>query len=82
MVGGNEFPRAYVPMRNAPFLAVAAGCAEVLGDHAVFIGAVAEDNSSYPDCRSKYRRIFQQWVREGARPETRIEIVTLSYSHT
>jgi 7-cyano-7-deazaguanine synthase len=75
-VGGNEIPSTYVPFRNAHFLAVAVSWAEVIGASAVFIGAVAEDSSGYPDCRPEYYRVFQQLVREGTRPETRIEIVT------
>jgi len=74
--GGNEIPPTYVPFRNAHFLAVAVSWAEVIGASAVFIGAVAEDSSGYPDCRPEYYRVFQQLVREGTRPETRIEIVT------
>ena len=75
-VGGNEIPITYVPFRNAHFLAVAVSWAEVIGAGAVFIGAVAEDSSGYPDCRPEYYRVFQQLVREGTRPETRVEIVT------
>jgi 7-cyano-7-deazaguanine synthase len=75
-VGGNEIPSTYVPFRNAHFLAVAVSWAEVIGATAIFIGAVAEDSSGYPDCRPEYYRVFQQLVREGTRPETRIEIVT------
>jgi 7-cyano-7-deazaguanine synthase len=75
-VGGNEIPPTYVPFRNAHFLAVAVSWAEVIGATAVFIGAVAEDSSGYPDCRPEYYRVFQQLVREGTRPETHIEIVT------
>jgi 7-cyano-7-deazaguanine synthase len=75
-VGGNEIPSTYVPFRNAHFLAVAVSWAEVIGASAVFIGAVAEDSSGYPDCRPEYYRVFQQLVREGTRPETRIEIAT------
>ena len=75
-VHGNEIPPTYVPFRNAHFLAVAVSWAEVIGAKAVFIGAVAEDSSGYPDCRPEYYRVFQQLVREGTRPETRIEIVT------
>src|SRR6202035_5425561 len=75
-VGGNEIPSTYVPFRNAHFLAVAVSWAEVIGATAVFIGAVAEDSSGYPDCRPEYYRVFQQLVREGTRPETQIEIVT------
>jgi 7-cyano-7-deazaguanine synthase len=69
-------PSTYVPFRNAHFLAVAVSWAEVLGARAVFIGAVAEDSSGYPDCRPEYYRAFQQVIREGTRPETQIEIVT------
>ena len=74
--GGNGIPSTYVPFRNAHFLSVAVSWAEVIGASAVFIGAVAEDSSGYPDCRPEYYRVFQQLVREGTRPETRIEIVT------
>jgi 7-cyano-7-deazaguanine synthase len=73
---GNEIPPTYVPFRNAHFLAVAVSWAEVIGATAVFIGAVAEDSSGYPDCRPEYYRVFQQLVREGTRPETHIEMVT------
>jgi 7-cyano-7-deazaguanine synthase len=75
-IGGNEIPPTYVPFRNAHFLAVAVSWAEVIGATAVFIGAVAEDSSGYPDCRPEYYRVFQQLVREGTRPQTHIEIVT------
>src|ERR1700731_3486764 len=74
--GGNEIPSTYVPFRNAHFLAVAVSWAKVIGASAIYIGAVAEDSSGYPDCRPEYYRVFQQLVREGTRPETRIEIVT------
>jgi 7-cyano-7-deazaguanine synthase len=75
-VHGNEIPPTYVPFRNAHFLAVAVSWAEVIGATTIFIGAVAEDSSGYPDCRPEYYRVFQQLVREGTRPETHIEIVT------
>ncbi|MGH9678789.1 MAG: 7-cyano-7-deazaguanine synthase QueC [Candidatus Acidiferrales bacterium] len=75
-IGGNEIPVTYVPFRNAHFLAVAVSWAEVIGATAIFIGAVAEDSSGYPDCRPEYYRVFQGLVREGTRPETKIEIVT------
>jgi 7-cyano-7-deazaguanine synthase len=75
-IGRNEIPPTYVPFRNAHFLAVAVSWAEVIGATTVFIGAVAEDSSGYPDCRPEYYRVFQQLVREGTRPDTHIEIVT------
>jgi 7-cyano-7-deazaguanine synthase len=72
----NEIPVTYVPFRNAHFLSVAVSWAEVIGAHSIYIGAVAEDSSGYPDCRPEYYRIFQELIRVGTRPETQIEIVT------
>jgi 7-cyano-7-deazaguanine synthase len=69
-------PVTYVPFRNAHFLSVAVSWAEAIGAGAIYIGAVAEDSSGYPDCRPEYYRAFQEVVREGTRPETQIEIVT------
>jgi len=69
-------PITYVPFRNAHFLSAAVSWAEVIGATAIFIGAVAEDSSGYPDCRPEYYRAFAEVVREGTRPETQIKIVT------
>src|SRR5258708_7651107 len=71
-----NIPVTYVPFRNAHFLSVAVSWAEAIGAKAVFIGAVAEDSSGYPDCRPEYYRVFQELVRAGTRPETNIEIIT------
>jgi 7-cyano-7-deazaguanine synthase len=73
---GAAIPVTYVPFRNAHFLSAAVSWAEVIGANAIFIGAVAEDSSGYPDCRPEYYRAFENVIREGTRPETRIEIVT------
>ena len=62
----------YVPFRNAHFLSVAVSWAEVIGASAIFIGAVAEDSSGYPDCRPEYYHVFEELVRVGTRPETQI----------
>jgi 7-cyano-7-deazaguanine synthase len=69
-------PNTYVPFRNAHFLSVAVSWAEVIGARAIFVGAVAEDSSGYPDCRPGYYRVFQELIRAGTRPETEIEIIT------
>lgn len=69
-------PTSYVPFRNAHLLAAATSWAEVLGAEAVFVGAVAEDSSGYPDCRPEFYRAYQEVVNLGTRPETRIRIVT------
>jgi 7-cyano-7-deazaguanine synthase len=72
----SSIPVTYVPFRNANFLSVAVSWAEAIGAGAIYIGAVAEDSSGYPDCRPEYYRAFQDVIREGTRPETQIEIVT------
>ncbi|MGH9732264.1 MAG: 7-cyano-7-deazaguanine synthase QueC [Candidatus Acidiferrales bacterium] len=69
-------PITYVPFRNAHFLCAAVSWAEVIGATAIFIGAVFEDSSGYPDCRPEYYETFAQLVRVGTRPETQIKIVT------
>jgi 7-cyano-7-deazaguanine synthase len=73
---GGAIPVTYVPFRNAHFLSIGVSWAEAIGAAAIYIGAVAEDSSGYPDCRPEYYRVFQQLIRAGTRPETKIEIVT------
>jgi 7-cyano-7-deazaguanine synthase len=73
---GSAIPVTYVPFRNAHFLSVAVSWAETIGAGAIYIGAVAEDSSGYPDCRPEYYQAFQELIRVGTRPETEIEIVT------
>src|SRR5205814_5359875 len=72
---GHDIPVTYVPFRNAHLLAVAVSWAEVLGAEKVFIGAVEQDSSGYPDCRPAYYEAFNQVIRTGTK-EGRIEIVT------
>ena len=72
---GHSIPVTYVPFRNAHFLAVAVSWAEVRGADKVYIGAVQQDSSGYPDCRPEYYRAYNEVVRTGTR-EGRIEIVT------
>ncbi|HOX25050.1 MAG TPA: 7-cyano-7-deazaguanine synthase QueC [Candidatus Krumholzibacteria bacterium] len=69
-------PSTYVPFRNAHILCIGASWAEVLGARELYIGAVEEDSSGYPDCRERFFTAFQQAVDEGTRPETRITIRT------
>lgn len=69
-------PTSYVPFRNANLLAVAVSWAEVLGAEAVFIGAVEEDSSGYPDCRRSFYEAFNAVIREGTKPGSRIRVVT------
>ena len=71
-----EIPTSYVPFRNANMLAIAVSWAEVIGAGAIYIGAVAEDSSGYPDCRPEFFDAFQKTIDTGTKPGTRIEIRT------
>lgn len=72
---GRDIPVTYVPFRNAHFLSVAVSWAEVLGAEKIYIGAVEQDSSGYPDCRPAYYRAFNEVIKAGTK-EGRIEIVT------
>jgi len=69
-------PSSYVPFRNAHLLSAATSWAEVIGADAIYIGAVAEDSSGYPDCRPEFYEAFQEVVNIGTKPETNIELRT------
>jgi len=69
-------PSSYVPFRNANMLSVAVSWAEVINATAIFIGAVEEDSSGYPDCRKEFYEAFDTLIKTGTKPSTRIKIVT------
>ncbi len=71
-----EIPTSYVPFRNANILTACVSWAEVIEAEAVFIGAVFEDSSGYPDCRPEFFNAFNQVIELGTRPETKISINT------
>ena len=71
-----EIPSTYVPFRNAHFLSLAVSWGEVLGACKIFIGAVAEDSSGYPDCRPEYYEAFNRVIAAGTKPETQLTIIT------
>jgi len=75
-LASREIPTSYVPFRNSHLLAIATSWAEVTGAKRIYIGAVAEDSSGYPDCRPEFYEAFQQTINAGTRPETNIEIIT------
>jgi len=72
---GNDIPVTYVPFRNAHFLSAAVSWAEVLGAKTVFLGAVEQDSSGYPDCRPAYYQAFNELIRMGTR-DGDIQVVT------
>jgi 7-cyano-7-deazaguanine synthase len=69
-------PTSYVPFRNASMLAAAVSWAEVLGASSVYIGAVEEDSSGYPDCRREFFEAFNAAIRAGTRPDTHVAVKT------
>lgn len=69
-------PSSYVPFRNAHLLSAAVSWGEVINATAIYIGAVAEDSSGYPDCRPEFYDAFQNVLDIGTKPETRITIET------
>jgi 7-cyano-7-deazaguanine synthase len=72
---GAEIPVTYVPFRNAHFLAAAVSWAEVLGAKKIYIGAVEQDSSGYPDCRPAYYEAFNRLIQTGTR-DGDIQVVT------
>src|SRR5436853_7331391 len=75
-LSSREIPTSYVPFRNAHLLSIATSWAEVINAQRLYIGAVAEDSSGYPDCRPEFYSAFQYAVDVGTRPETVVEIRT------
>jgi 7-cyano-7-deazaguanine synthase len=69
-------PNTYVPFRNANILAMAVSWAEVIDAKAIFIGAVEEDSSGYPDCRENFFTAFNKVISLGTKPDHKIEIKT------
>jgi 7-cyano-7-deazaguanine synthase len=72
---GHDIPVTYVPFRNAHFLAAAVSWAEVLGADKIYIGAIEQDSSGYPDCRPAYYQAFNAVIAAGTK-EGNIEVVT------
>jgi 7-cyano-7-deazaguanine synthase len=69
-----SIPTSYVPFRNAHLLSIAVSWAEVIHADRIYIGAVSEDSSGYPDCRPEYYAAFNEVVRIGTAAGTiRIE---------
>jgi len=72
----HDIPSSYVPFRNAHLLSIAVSWGEVLGARKIFVGAVEEDSSGYPDCRPEYYAAFNLVISAGTKPDTNLEIVT------
>jgi 7-cyano-7-deazaguanine synthase len=76
ILNSDTIPSTYVPFRNTHLIAIATSWAETIRAQAIFIGAVEQDSSGYPDCRKGYFTIFEKLIEEGTRPETHIALKT------
>lgn len=75
-INNPDIPASYVPFRNTHILSIAVSWGEVIGASKIYIGAVQDDSSGYPDCREEYYKIFNKLIKAGTRPDTRIKVVT------
>ena len=75
-LAATEVPNSYVPFRNANILSACVSWAEIINAKAIFIGAVHEDSSGYPDCRPEFFKSFEETVNLGTKPSTKIKIET------
>jgi len=75
-LASSTIPSSYVPFRNAHLLASAVSWGEVIKASSIYIGAVAEDSSGYPDCRPEFYEAFQSAIDAGTKPETHLTIRT------
>ena len=75
-LSNKEIPTSYVPFRNANILSACVSWAEVLKAKTIFIGAVFEDSSGYPDCKPEFFSAFEKMIDLGTKPETKIKIET------
>ena len=71
-----HIPSSYVPFRNANILSACVSWAEIINAKAIFIGAVHEDSSGYPDCRPEFFKSFEKTLNLGTKPDTNIKIET------
>ncbi len=63
----DEVPDSYVPFRNTHIISMAVSWAEVINAKKIYIGAVEEDSSGYPDCRPSYYEAINNLIKEGTK---------------
>jgi 7-cyano-7-deazaguanine synthase len=69
-----KIPSSYVPFRNANILSIAVSWAEVIKAQKIFIGAVEEDSSGYPDCRKVFFDAYNKMIKYGTKNDFDIKI--------
>ncbi len=75
-LNNKHIPSSYVPFRNANILSAAVSWAEIIDAKSIYIGAVEEDSSGYPDCRRSFFDAFETTIKKGTKPDTSIDIIT------
>ena len=70
-----EIPDSYVPFRNTHIISMAVSWCEVVGGKKIYIGAVFEDSSGYPDCRPSYYEAMNALIKQGTK-DGDIEVIT------
>ena len=70
-----DIPDSYVPFRNTHIVAMAVSWSEIIGARKIYIGAVEEDSSGYPDCRPSYYKALNNLIKEGTK-DGDIEVIT------
>lgn len=70
-----EIPDSYVPFRNTHIISMAVSWAEIIGAKKIYIGAVYEDSSGYPDCRPSYYEAMNALIKQGTKNGD-IEVIT------
>jgi len=70
-----DIPDSYVPFRNTHIVSMAVSWSEIIGAKKIYIGAVEEDSSGYPDCRPSYYKALNNLIKEGTK-EGDIEVIT------
>ncbi len=60
-------PDSYVPFRNTHIISMAVSWAEIISAKKIYIGAVEEDSSGYPDCRPSYYEAINKLIRVGTK---------------
>lgn len=67
-------PASFVPNRNALFLTIAHGYAQVVGADTIWTGVCQTDYSGYPDCRREFVQALSYALNTGY--QTNISIIT------
>ena len=75
-LNSRDVPATYVPFRNANILSIAVSWAEIIKAERIYIGAVEEDSSGYPDCRKVFFDSFNKVISTGTKTNKKIKIVT------